>query len=68
MNHAILNETYFIGEDNSSWEYHLISIQEKTEVKKKKYKPENKFILKNICDKWAFDPEKNNKKNLIKIN
>ena len=66
-NLAILNEKYLVGEDNNSWEYHLISIEEKKEVKKKKYKPEKSFILKKVCDKWAFDLEINDKKKLIKI-
>ena len=66
-NLAILTEKYLVGEDNNSWEYHLISIEEKKEIKKKKYKPEKSFILKKVCDKWAFGLEINNKKKLIKI-
>ena len=67
INLTILNEKYLVGEDSNNWEFHLISIEDMKEVKKKEYKPEESFILKKICDKWAFDLEINDKKKLIKI-
>jgi len=67
INLTILNEKYLVGESSEFWGFHLISIEDMKEVKKKKYEPEESFILKKICDKWAFDLEINDKKKLIKI-
>ena len=66
-NHTILNDNYMIAEDDGKWEYHLINLEEKKEIKKKKYKPKKSFILEKICDEWAFRLEKDKKIKLINI-
>jgi len=68
LNLTILNDKYLIGEDSRFYIYHLISIEDKKEVKKLKFEPETNIILKKIGDKLAFDVvEKNNMIKLIKI-
>ena len=66
-NYAILKEKYLLGEDNGSWDAHLINIKEMKHLLKMKYNPEKSFIVKNICDKYVFNLEKEGKYKLIML-
>ena len=67
MNPTMINEKIIIGEDNEEYMFYLIDINERKVTKEKEYKPNESFILKNICKKWAFALEQNDKTKLIKI-
>ena len=66
-NYAILKEKYLLGEDSGSWDAHLINIKEMKHLLKMKYNPEKSFIVKNICDKYVFNLEKEGKYKLIML-
>ena len=56
-----------IGEDSSNNVLYLIDVKDKKIIKEKNYKPKKGFILENICDKWVFKLENNEKTKLINV-
>ena len=67
-NYTIIDEKIMVAEDSSEYTVHLIDMEERKDIKEKKYNPHSSFILKKIYNKWYFRLSKNDKDKLIKVN